>query len=178
MLLNDVVSTSTEVASTRSRTAKARSLAALLRAPPEILRIVVPWLAGEMRQGRIGVGYSAIGAALETPSAAEPRWTVAEVDEIDTRDLLKHLYSLALLQALDLKRGTVRLHDVMRKYLTQKQASEALKGLHHQFVEAYDAASGPDIEDGEERRYFYTWFPTHLHGYTPSARRTGHHHPT
>ena len=51
----------------------------------------------------------------------------AEIDEIDARDLLKHLYSLALLQALDLKRGTVRLHDVMRKYLTQKQEKDALK---------------------------------------------------
>ena len=102
---------------------------------------------------------------VEVPIATIARlWArVAEVDEIDARDLLKHLYSLALLQALDLKRGTVRLHDVMRKYLTQKQAGEALKGLHCQFVEAYDAASGPDIEDAEERRYFYTWFPTHLH---------------
>jgi hypothetical protein len=34
---------------------------------------------------------------------------------------------------------------------------EALKALHHQFVEAYDAASGPDIDDAEERRNFYTW---------------------
>jgi hypothetical protein len=102
---------------------------------------------------------------IEVPIATIARlWGhVADVDEIDARDLLKHLYSLALLQALDLKRGTVRLHDVMRKYLTQQQASEALKGLHHQFVEAYDAASGPDIKDAEERRYFYTWFPTHLH---------------
>jgi WD40 repeat protein len=87
---------------------------------------------------------------------------VAEVDEIEARDLLKHFYSLALLQALDLKRGTVRLHDVMRKYLTQKQAAEALMGMHRQFVWAYDAASGPDIEDREERRYFYEWYPTHL----------------
>ena len=102
---------------------------------------------------------------VEVPIATIARlWgRVAEVDAIDARDLLKHLYSLALLQALDLKRGAVRLHDVMRKYLTQKQAGEALKGLHHQLVDAYDAASGPDIEDAEERRYFYTWFPTHLH---------------
>jgi WD40 repeat protein len=87
---------------------------------------------------------------------------VASVDEIDVRDLLKHLYSLALLQVLDLKRGTVRLHDVMRRYLTQKQAKAALKELHHQFVHAYNSTSGPDIADAEERRYFYAWFPMHL----------------
>jgi hypothetical protein len=102
---------------------------------------------------------------VEVPIGAIVRlWgRVADIDEIDTRDLLKDLYSLALLQALDLKRGTVRLHDVMRKYLTQRETAEALKALHREFAKAYDAASGPDIEDIEEQRYFYTWFPTHLH---------------
>jgi DNA ligase 1 len=82
VLLHEVVSTSTEIASTRSRTAKARSLAALLEARSDELRIIVPWLAGEMRQGRIGVGYSSVREALETPASGEPGWTVTEVDAL------------------------------------------------------------------------------------------------
>lgn len=97
---------------------------------------------------------------VEVPIATIARlWAgIAEVDGIDARDLLKHLYSLALLQALDLKRGTVRLHDVMRKYLfTKQQAANALIGLHHQFVMAYDAESGEHVSDmGEEERKYFT----------------------
>ena len=98
----------------------------------------------------------------EVPIATVARlWArVANINEIDTRDLLKDLNSLALLQTLNL--NTVRLHDVMRKYLAQQQSPDALKDLHHKLIEAYDAGSGPDITDTEERRYFYRWFPAHL----------------
>jgi DNA ligase-1 len=86
VLLDDVVSTSTAVAATRSRTQKCKSLAQLLRGKDsELLHIVVPWLAGEMRQGRIGVGYAAVSEALGTPPAEASSLSVREVDEALTQ---------------------------------------------------------------------------------------------
>jgi WD40 repeat protein len=87
---------------------------------------------------------------------------IAGLDEIAARDLLKDLYSLALLQALDLKRGTMRLHDVMREYLVQQCGTVKLRRLHHDFADTYDFGCGPAIKDSAERGYFYRWFPTHL----------------
>lgn len=79
--------------------------------------------------------------------------------------ILERMYALALLQKLDTASpdGMVRLHDVMRQYLADKQKS-SLKAFHQQFVLAYDAESGETVSDltARERRYFYTWFPTHL----------------
>ncbi|WP_324277915.1 hypothetical protein [Blastococcus brunescens] len=58
MLLADVVAASTAVAATRSRTAKAGTIAGVLReAAPDEIGPVTAWLAGEIRQGRIGVGW-------------------------------------------------------------------------------------------------------------------------
>src|SRR5215203_5888981 len=58
VLLAVVVAASTAVASTRSRTAKAGAIADLLRrADPDELEPVTGWLAGEARQGRLGVGW-------------------------------------------------------------------------------------------------------------------------
>src|SRR3954454_10378106 len=57
VLLADVVATSAAVAATRSRTAKAAAIAGLLRrADPDEVGPVTAWLAGEPRQGRLGVG--------------------------------------------------------------------------------------------------------------------------
>jgi DNA ligase 1 len=80
--LAEVVSASAAVSATRSRTAKAGHLAALLRGqPPETLRVVVPWLAGELHQGKIGIGWAAVSDALRAPPAAVSTLTVAEVDQ-------------------------------------------------------------------------------------------------
>lgn len=69
------------MAATRSRTAKTARLAELLRGrAPDLVRVVVPWLAGEMRQGRIGVGYAALSEALRTAPAATSTLSVEDVD--------------------------------------------------------------------------------------------------
>ncbi|NQV05338.1 ATP-dependent DNA ligase [bacterium] len=76
----DIVRTSEEVAKTRSRRAKIAALSdALRRTPPEQLSSVVPWLSGELRQGRIGVGYAA-AAAADIASAERSSLTLVEVD--------------------------------------------------------------------------------------------------
>src|SRR5437588_2822123 len=78
----DLVTTSRRVAATRSRSEKIAVLADLVRrlAPDEI-EAAVSWLAGRLRQGRIGVGGAAVRAALDGVSAAaEPSLTLGEVD--------------------------------------------------------------------------------------------------
>src|SRR5262249_4538174 len=49
----------------------------------------VAYLSGELRQGRIGVGWAGVKDALNTAPAASPQLTLAEVDES-----LEHLSSV------------------------------------------------------------------------------------
>ena len=80
MLFAEVVAASGAVAATRSRTAKIETIAALLRrAAGEEVPVVTAWLAGEPRQGRIGVGWRTLSRQEHDP-AAEPELTTADVD--------------------------------------------------------------------------------------------------
>src|SRR5437868_1537305 len=80
MLLAHVAATSRQIAATSKRLAKIKLLADLLKqlAPAEI-EIVVPFLSGFTRQGRIGVGYAAVRDA-QTAAAPAPTLEVIEVD--------------------------------------------------------------------------------------------------
>jgi DNA ligase-1 len=81
VLLADVVATSAAVAATSGRSAKRDALAALLAelAPDEVVP-AVGFLTGEVRQGRIGVGWRTIQAAERAPADA-PSLTIAQVDD-------------------------------------------------------------------------------------------------
>jgi len=80
VLLSDVVTASAAVAATRSRTAKAGTIARLLRtAGADEVRPVTAWLSGEVRQGRLGVGFRTL-ARLGGSPAARPSLTVVAVD--------------------------------------------------------------------------------------------------
>ena len=80
MLFAEIVAVSAAVASTRSRTAKAEAMAALLRrAAPDEVEPVTGWLAGEPRQGRLGVGWRTLRGPATDP-AASSSLTVAAVD--------------------------------------------------------------------------------------------------
>jgi DNA ligase-1 len=81
-LLAVVVSTSQQVAATSSRSAKTRMLAECLRVlDVEELEIAVLFLSGEIRQGRIGIGASALRTCL---GDAAPKATlhIVEVDRM------------------------------------------------------------------------------------------------
>lgn len=81
MLFCDLVAASNRVAGTRSRLAKLRELAQCLRAlAPLEIEIGVLWLAGETRQGKIGLGYAAIQQA-KPAAAEEASLTLIEVDQ-------------------------------------------------------------------------------------------------
>ncbi|WP_394550676.1 ATP-dependent DNA ligase [Agromyces sp. MMS24-JH15] len=80
MLLGDVVQAADAVASTRSRLAKVDALAGLFaRLAPEEIAPTVGFLVGKPRQGRIGVGWRGIGAAMGDP-VDEPTLGVLDVD--------------------------------------------------------------------------------------------------
>ncbi|MET7797761.1 ATP-dependent DNA ligase [Streptomyces decoyicus] len=80
MLLADLARVSGEVAATSARSRKTALLAGLFRAAaPEDVPVVIPYLAGRLPQGRIGVGWS----VLREPVAAADRATLT-VRDVDT----------------------------------------------------------------------------------------------
>lgn len=82
MLLAEVASTSRALSQTPKRLEKVRLLAGLLRRlHGDEITIVAAWLIGGPRQGRIGVGYSAIRESSAPPSP-EPHLEIAAVDRI------------------------------------------------------------------------------------------------
>ncbi len=83
MRLADLVAASRDVAATPARLEKiARLASALAAATPEERPIATSWLGGDLPQGRVGIGYAAVCAALEAapPPPAEPSLAVCEVD--------------------------------------------------------------------------------------------------
>jgi DNA ligase-1 len=80
MLLATVVETSARIAETSKRLQKIDLLANLLkRLEPREIEIVVPFLSGRTRQGRIGLGYATLRNAAGSP-AASPSLTVFDID--------------------------------------------------------------------------------------------------
>ena len=82
MLLNDVVETSADVAAESGRKAKTVRIADLL-APvdPDTASVVVGFLTGDLRQGRVGVGLAAL-RDLPPSAAVDPTLTVAHIDAV------------------------------------------------------------------------------------------------
>ena len=134
MLLYDLVTTSAAVAAASSRLAKIGELAALLRrlASDEV-EIAVAFLSGELRQGRIGIGGSAIRAAKPQTHAAGPSLHLREVDErFDTIGATLGLGSPAarvrLLREL-LERATAVEQDFLIRLLFGELRQGALEGV-------------------------------------------------
>jgi DNA ligase-1 len=70
-LLAEVVRASAAVAATSSRLAKIRVIADCLRAlEPGEIEIALPYLSGDIRQGKLAVGYSSLKAAMGGPASA------------------------------------------------------------------------------------------------------------
>ncbi|WP_457963074.1 ATP-dependent DNA ligase [Arthrobacter sp. D1-29] len=80
MLLEELVRTTDAVASTRSRLAKVEALSDLLgRLEPTEIAAAVGLLIARPRQGRVGIGWRGMTAAMGDP-ASEPSLTVADLD--------------------------------------------------------------------------------------------------
>ena len=86
MRLADVVAVSRSVAETSGRLKKTGHLAGLLaRTPPVEIVIVVAFLTGEPRQGRMGVGGALLSSLRDVPAAAATSLDVRDVDAVFDR---------------------------------------------------------------------------------------------
>ncbi|MDE0709584.1 MAG: ATP-dependent DNA ligase [bacterium] len=145
MRLAEVVATSQKIAGTRARRAKVAGLADLLaRAAPDEIPILVGFLAGRPRQGRIGVGPAALWAS-EIDPAPEPVLDIAEVDRVigaipGITGSGSQARRTALLESL-LGRATADEQDYLRRLLTGELRHGALEGL---MMDAVAVAAGVD----------------------------------
>ena len=81
MLLADIVQTSQRVSATRARLQKISLLAdCLRRLAADEREAGIAFLTGELRQGRIGLGYAAVRDAMPAGAAAEATLSVSDVD--------------------------------------------------------------------------------------------------
>ena len=81
MLLAEVVAATEAVAATSSRTAKAEALAGLIqRAGAAEAAVVARLVAGDPRQGRVGVGWATVAQMTSEPGAEQPVPPNAEQD--------------------------------------------------------------------------------------------------
>ena len=85
LLLNDVVATSAGVAATPKRSEKVALIASLFaRAAPDEIAPLVGLLVGEVRQGRLGVGWATLGD-LRIQPADEPTIDIGTLDRVFAR---------------------------------------------------------------------------------------------
>ena len=152
MRLSELVITSETVGATRSRSAKVSALAELLRrASPEEVPLVVAFLVGAPRQGKIGVGWASLGRTREVAKATESLLTVSDVDRaLDQIQLAAGPGSTSRRQQLmaDLfGRSTEAEADFLRRLLMGEVRHGALEGV---MAEAVAAAAG--VPAGAVRR--------------------------
>lgn len=144
MLLDDIVQTSRRVAATNGRLEKIRLLAdCLRRLSPSEVTIGVAHLTGELRQGRIGLGPAAVGAARSGAAAGAPTLTLAEVDAAfegiaSTSGAGSAGQRVRLLRDL-LNRGTTDERDFLVRLVFGELRQGAMAGV---LVEAVARAAG------------------------------------
>jgi ATP-dependent DNA ligase I len=144
MRLAEVVAASRMVADTAGRLEKIGHLAALLkRVPPEHIEVVVAFLSGEPRQGRMGIGGSLLSAMRDVTPAGAAGLEVGDVDAAFDRiaaasgqgssgtraEVLRHL----------LGRATAEEQDFLIRLLFGELRQGALEGV---LVDAVARAAG------------------------------------
>ena len=141
MLLHDVAMASAEVAATSRRLAKIERLAALLRAAsPEELAIVVAMVAGEPRQGKIGIAWTQLAAARDLVPAESPSMAVGEVDATLTAIQATRGAGAARRRAEQIahlfQRATAPERDFLSRLITGEVRQGALEGVVAEAVAA------------------------------------------
>jgi hypothetical protein len=97
------------------------------------------------------------------PAATVARlWhATAGLDAIAGEVLLRSLKKWALLLSYDRGAGTVRLHEVVRKFLRDRVSAAGLARHAQALTAAYAGSTGQDLA-GAERLYYYRYLPQHL----------------
>jgi DNA ligase-1 len=150
-LLAEVVRASAAVAATSSRLAKVRLIAECLRAlEPGEIEIAIPYLSGDIRQGKLALGYSTLQSAMGTPAAASSLM----LRDVDTSfEQLKNVKGkgAASQRAVQLKnlfsRATAEEQDFLLRLIVGELRQGALEGA---MLEALAAAAG--LSAAEVRR--------------------------
>ncbi len=143
MRLADLVAATTDVAATRARTEKIERLAALVGdTDQDEVAIVFGLIAGQPRQGRIGVGWATVGAIVPAP-ATSSSLSIASLDELltaisDTRGAGSRADRELLLHEF-LRRATEAEADFVRRLLLGELRQGANTGVA---IEALARASG------------------------------------
>jgi len=141
--LADVVRTSARVAETASRLAKIRELAACLRQlEPDEIDIAIPFLSGDVRQGKLAVGYAALRSA-RTTGQASPALTLRAVDSSfeklkSTKGKGSAARRESLLHAL-FRQATAEEQDYLLRLIVGELRQGALEGV---VLEAVASAAG------------------------------------
>jgi len=142
-LLAEVVRASAAVAATSSRLAKIKVIADCLRSlEPAEVEIALPWLSGDIRQGRLALGYATLQSAMGGPAAA-PGLAVRQVD--GAFEQLKRVKGkgaagqrTAQLRTL-FSKATTEEQDFLLRLIVGELRQGALEGV---MLEAVAAAAG------------------------------------
>src|SRR5260370_19531728 len=147
MLLAAVVETARRVAETTKRLEKIALLATLLRQiHPDEIEIVVAFLAGRARQGRIGIGYGALHDAQGSP-AATPTLEGKDIDQT-FEEIIAASGAGSQRQRLELLRQIFsRATEAEQQFLMRLLLGELRQGaLEAVMVEALAKAAGAAVE--------------------------------
>jgi DNA ligase 1 len=150
-LLAEVARVSAAVAATASRLEKTRLLAQCLRVlEPGEVEIALPYLSGEMRQGKLALGYAVLKAAMGN-AAPVPGLSLRDVDSAFERLRAVKGKGAASLRQAELKnlfeKVTAQEQDFLLRLIVGELRQGALEGV---MVEAVAAAA--NLPAAEVRR--------------------------
>jgi DNA ligase 1 len=150
-LLAEVARVSAAVAATASRLEKTRLLAQCLRVlEPGEVEIALPYLSGEMRQGKLALGYAALKTAMGN-AAPVPGLSLRDVDSAFERLRAVKGKGAAWLRQAELKnlfeKVTAQEQDFLLRLIVGELRQGALEGV---MVEAVAAAA--NLPAAEVRR--------------------------
>lgn len=150
-LLAEVARVSAAVAATASRLEKTRLLAECLRVlEPGEVEIALPYLSGEIRQGKLALGYAALKSAVGNAAPAAGL-SVRDVDSAFERLKLVKGRGAASLRQAELRslveKATAREQDFLLRLIAGELRQGALEGV---MLEAIAAAA--NLPAAEVRR--------------------------
>jgi DNA ligase 1 len=142
--LSEIVAASRDVAATRSRTRKVERLKSLIQAlEPDETRAAIGFLCGELRQGKLGVGYRSLQALRKGPAAAAASMSVVELDATFQALTLLGGKGSSKRQAELLQGLFARLTEAEQDFVARLVLGELRQGaLEALVVEALGAATG------------------------------------
>src|SRR5439155_26368229 len=148
MRFTEVVAASNRVGQTGSRLAKRDAIAACLRAAaPEEIEIAVAFLSGEVRHGKLGIGYAPLSGSRSS-AAEQPSLALMEIDEALTRLATTTGKGSASERAAQLHalfaRATSAEQDFLFRLLVGEPRQGALEGV---MIEAIAVAGELPVSD-------------------------------